>query len=166
MAKTATLTAARSGGFIPGEAITEAELRALQELFNWVAVNRAQEVHMADDTVETYAVGAGWNEVNRGDMWLDEDVASYTVIGECTMPAAQTGQVRFTIGAVTATLTFTNATNGVPQTATISRSSAGTGRVGVIVEFNHTVGASNACTLNYRGIQGVAPSIATIPDPP
>lgn len=167
MTKTAALTSALSGSFIVGSPVTELEPRAVVEMLNWVFVNRTAEVQLCDDTPETMQNSSGWVVCRRGVLYLDVDVSYYSVLAVCTLPASQGASVRFTIGSATpVTITFLPADNGTPKTDTISRSSAGSGLVDVLIEINHTSGSSTSCTLDYLTIQAVAPTIGAAPDPP
>jgi hypothetical protein len=126
-----------------------------------------------DDGWDTSAIGvtavlfqsaAPFVRVLMGKIRVDADVDTIIVGARCTFAAANTGDVRFTIGAGTATISYTAANNGLEQTSTIATSSTGTGLLTWTIEIDQTAGAGTSNQL--RNVRIEAQQITSgLPDP-
>ena len=156
------------------------DARTVGEMLNWTAANRPV-LHLALATgLEGWATHApttlGWRFPTGAAGWVTRlitkiavgvETTSIRVGVRCFMGAAQTGQVRVTIGAsgAVAVGTFTAADNGGEKEVSVATSSSGTGELVVTLEINHTVGATTDSYVYAVRIEDEALDVATLPDP-
>ncbi len=89
--------------------------------------------------VQFDTMAASWVEVFQTRIWIDEDTEDVEIGAECTMDLADVGEVRFSVGSTSATLSFTSATT-TEQTTTVATSATGTGQQTVRIEIRKTAG--------------------------
>lgn len=111
----------------------------------------------------TFPASAGYSRRYRGRLWIDPDTDNLELRTVVTMPAANTGRVRITIGATNSVHTH-SAGATTTTTSTLATSATGTGLVSFEVEVDHQTGASTSCTLDEWLIQGQAVTSA-LPSP-
>lgn len=94
---------------------------------------------------------------------LDEDGDDVTVGAVCSFAVGNTGDVVFTIGGVSATLSFAAADTG-EKTATIAKASSGTGWQLCTIAIQRTAGASSTNELRHVRVQETRMT-SGLPDP-
>jgi hypothetical protein len=96
-------------------------------------------------------------------MAIDPDATEIALRSVVTMPAANTGRVRFTVGATNSVHNHTaGATTTV--TSTLAVSATGSGDVSVEIEVDHQTGSSTSCFLERFGVRQSART-SGLPDP-
>lgn len=108
----------------------------------------------------TFNTASGYSRRYRGQVWIDPDAANLELRSVVTMPAANTGRVRFTVGATTSVHNHAAAST-TTTTSTLATSATGTGLVDFELELDHQTGSSDACILEdwYLQAQAVTSSL-------
>jgi hypothetical protein len=101
------------------------------------------------------AKAIGFTEVLRGRLKIATETVTVKLGARCYFAAAETGDVRITVGATSATLSFTDADNGTEKTTTLATAATGTGWLTWTVELDQTAGAGTANYLYSLRIQDV-----------
>lgn len=181
MTKTATIATRSPSEYATGAEVFYEDARTVGEMINWTAGARpachlslatGDDGYAGGSELQTlklrFSTSSGWQTRLAFRIVVSADTRSITVGVRCVMSAAQTGQVRVTIGASAATTvgTFTSADNGTEKTATILTSSSGTGSCDVLIECNHTVGSAADCYLRNVRVEDDAIAATDLPDPP
>lgn len=179
MSKVATLATLSPRAFAPDVEVLEDDALVVLEMLNWAAAYRpVQHVSVCAAVAGYSALSAlalgielpttsGWVERLRFLITVDAEAQTIELGARMYLAAANTAQVRITVGGAAASTltTFTNATNGTEHTATVATSSSGTGELEVIVELNHTTGSASGCYLRDLRIGEGEITPASLPDP-
>lgn len=181
MSKTATIATRSPTEYATGAEVFFEDARTVGEMINWTAGARPA-CHLSLATGDDgyaggselqalkllFAAAAGWQTRLAFRIVVSADTQSITVGARCVMSAAQTGQVRVTIGASGAQTigTFTSADNGSEKTISILTSSSGVGALDVLIEANHTVGAAADCSIRNVRVEDAPITATDFPDPP
>lgn len=161
-----------------GQSITAEDARAVCEMLNY-AYGYEPEVYLnlvvsvpawgsSLQEIATHSIGfqaasgGGYSQRFRFYVWIDPDVVTINVGATCAFAAANTGRIRFTIGAANVVVNFTSLTV-TEQTGSIATSSTGTGWKLVTIEVDHQTGASGNQVLDLR-IEG-ARVTSSLPSP-
>lgn len=179
MAKTQTYPSIGPTVFSVSQGVYEADAQSVSEALNFCfghslanqgisVVTSTNAWGSSGNELSTHRVnfstGAGYVERFAGQYYIDPDVTVIGVEARVTMPAANTGRVRITVGGTNAVLTTFAAGATATISATLNTSSTGTGLVSFSVECDHITGASASCWLVRWGIRTVARTSA-LPDP-
>tara|TARA_Y100000310_G_scaffold235720_1_gene238886 strand:+ start:7421 stop:8272 length:852 start_codon:yes stop_codon:yes gene_type:complete len=155
--------------FIVGAPVRHTDPPDVIKQANWSFANRpalhgAQTV--ADEGWETgaplcHAIGfrvaaTGFVGVIQFPMYIEPETTTIRCGAECNMGASDTGDVKFTIGATSVTLsTFAVGQNGTEVLASITAANAGRGWVTCTIEIDRLAGSGTAELLRYR-VQSLA----------
>lgn len=178
MAKTTTASTLSPLVFVPGKDVFSEHQREVHEMQNFVVCRRPvtylnvnglpYEIFVnprANRHIFSAALNT-WLEVIRTHARVSADVQTFRCSARCQFAAAETGEVRFTVGASSVVLAVTSADNGSRVlSTTLATSATGTGLLTVLVEIRRTAGAS---TLNYARnlrLQSGVIAAASLPDP-
>lgn len=176
MAKTQNVSFLSPDGFATGADVIEEDAQSVAEMLNWTAGNRPVvyvNATVGEDGWATNAIGilalrfrasGGFTTVLRGRIRINPDVQGIVVGARCIFASTEGGDVKFTVGSGTATLSFTDSDNGSEKTSTIATSSTGTGLQTWQVEIDQTSGASS--TNQLRNVRIEAAPITTATDLP
>lgn len=110
-----------------------------------------------------FATGTGYVTWYSGRCYVDPDVAQLSFRTEVTMPAANTGRVRLTVGAGNVVNTHSAGATTV-TTGTLATSATGTGMQTWTLEIEHQTGSSPSCILEQWGFWAL-PRTSALPDP-
>ena len=116
-------------------------------------------------SIEFGLVAAGWEKKFETRTWIDPDIANVEVGAVCSFTGTDTGEVRFTVGGGSATLSFATSDTG-EKTATIATSVTGTGQQTVTIEVRRTLGSATANLSWVRLEDTVQTTLADNVEPP
>jgi hypothetical protein len=178
MAKAQARTSLTAADFSVGQGNYEDAAQAVAEELNadafWSLAVQGASLVTADDgwgssgnELETHYVtfpaSSGYTRRYRYRMAIDPDATEIALRSVVTMPAANTGRVRFTVGATNSVHNHTaGATTTV--TSTLAVSATGSGDVSVEIEVDHQTGSSTSCFLERFGVRQSART-SGLPDP-
>lgn len=181
MAKTSTAATMQPFVLATGNGIYYEEIQAVAEMLNYsMGFNSQSYVSLitGDDlwwtggtgelgTHRTPFTGAvnSWITVFQGHAWIDSDYQVISVEAGCVMAAANTGEVRITVGGASATLTPFAAASTTRLSSNINVSSTGTGWQLYTVEVRTTAGTSASNSLRDFRIFSQDIAAADLPDP-
>lgn len=160
MARSQALTTLNPAQIGIGAEVFYEDALAISKLVNWVGGRRPQ-VHLSACVapagwgggseigtawIKFRGTATGFVEVLRFNIYINPDTVNVLVGARCFFAAAETGDVKFTIGGTSTTISFTNANNGTEKTGSLATSATGTGWQLCTVEIDQTAGAA---TTNY-----------------
>ena len=164
--------------FALGAMIGQEDLQKLIKQLNWTFGNRPQ-VHAAQScgahgwgTSESpYLHGIAFRETAAGAVTVFQtnikilpEVDNIVVGAACEFSGSDTGEVHFTVGGGSATVTCNAAQSDTDRNATIATSSTGTGWQAVTIQVERTAGIADAQLLRFR-IQDEAIGAGALPEP-
>lgn len=167
MAKTATRSTLQPFSLATGQGIYYEDLRSVSEQLNYSAGwTPTQHFAMTTGSSAWWSGGTGeipthdapfsgaintWVEIYRTHIWVDSDDVVLTFEATAAMAAANTGEIRATIGGGTVTLTPFGAGATTTLSGNLNVSTAGTGWLLVVIEARRTaVSGTNNSVRNMR----------------